>query len=172
MRVLVAYATKTGSTAGIAEAIGEELRKMGLEVDVRPVKEVRDLQPYGAVVLGSAIYMFRWRREARRFGFKHARELRERPVWLFDSGPLDTSADEGKTTPVKKAAKLAQEIGAREHVTFGGRLVPETASAMTKRMMENPEMGRYGDFRNFDRIRGWAKTIGTQLRAAPAAVPR
>ncbi len=171
MRVLVAYATKKGSTAGIAEAIGEELGKMGFEADVRPVREVRDPSPYGAVILGSAIYIFRWRREALRFGRRHSKELRTRPVWLFDSGPLDTSVDEGKTVPVKKAAALAARIAARQHVTFGGRIVPETASDMTKRMMESGKAGRYGDYRNFDRIRAWARSVGTELQnATPAAV--
>ena len=171
MRVLVAYATMHGSTAGIAEAIGDELRKGGFEVDVRRVDEVRDLAAYGAVILGSAIYIFRWRREALRFGRRHARELQGRPVWLFDSGPLDSSADEGKTTPVKKAVALAGKIRAREHVTFGGRLVPEDAGGMAKRMMESGQAGRYGDHRNFDRIRSWARGIGAQLAdASPAQV--
>ncbi len=56
-RVLVAYASERGSTAEIAEAIGERLRRSGIGADVRPAGEVRDLAPYGSVVLGSAVYM-------------------------------------------------------------------------------------------------------------------
>ena len=172
MRVLVPYATKKGSTAGIAEAIGEELRGMGLEADVRPVNEVRDVGPYGAVVLGSAIYLGKWRKEALRFGERHAGELRGRPVWLFDSGPLNASPDEGKNEPVEAAAELARAIGARERVTFGGRLMPEDAGMFMRRLMDSGKAGSYGDFRNFDRIRGWAREIGAELQGAKAIVDR
>ena len=67
MKVLVTYATRLGATAGIAEKIGEVLTQVGLQADVLPVKEVRDLAPYQAVVLGSAVYSFKWRKEAVRF---------------------------------------------------------------------------------------------------------
>ncbi len=169
MRVLVTYATKNGSTAGIAEAIGEELKGMGLKAEVRPVREVRDVRPHGAVVLGSAIYMTHWRREALRFGSRQASELQGRPVWLFESGPLDASADEGKNMPVKAAAELARQIGARDQVTLGGRLVPENAGRFTRRLMESGKSGGYGEFRNFDRVRSWARAIGAELRGTKAS---
>lgn len=154
MRVLVAYATKHGSTAGVAQAIRDELVRMGLEAVVRPVKDVRELSSYGAVVLGSAIYMGRWRREALRFGRRHASELRERPVWLFGSGPRDRSAEEKEIPPVEGAAELASAIHARGHATFGGNW-PYDA-----------KHDRYGDFRDFDRIRAWARTVGAELQKA------
>jgi menaquinone-dependent protoporphyrinogen oxidase len=164
--MLVAYATKSGATAGIAQAIGEELKQTGLEVDVRPVQEVEDARQYGAVILGSAIYVGRWRKEAVRFGSRHADELRGRPVWLFDSGPTDKSADEGKTVPVKAATELARQIGARGHVTFGGKFAPEDVGRLTRRLIDSGGTGVYGDFRNFERIRAWAHAIGAELQAA------
>jgi menaquinone-dependent protoporphyrinogen oxidase len=160
MHVLVAYATKHGSTAGIAQAIGEELQAFGLQVDVLPVREVRDLGAYGAVILGSAIYMGRWRREAIRFGRGHASELNQRPVWLFGSGPRDRSAEEQEIPPVEAAAELASAIHARGHVTFGGNW-PYDA-----------KHDRYGDFRNFERIRLWARTVGADLKGTPLGRPR
>lgn len=170
MLVLVAYATKNGSTAGIAEAIGEELRNVGLQADVRLVEDVRDLTLYEAVVLGSAIYFGRWRREALRFGERHAGELRERPVWLFDSGPLNASPDEGKNEPVKAAEELMRAIGAKERVTFGGRFMPEDAGALTRRLIaaggEGAKALSYGDFRNLDRVRTWARGVGAALQAS------
>lgn len=81
--VLVAYGTKYGSAAQIAEAIGRTLADARLEVDVRRAREVDAIEPYAATVIGSAVYMRRWRRDAARLLRRHRRELAERPVWLF-----------------------------------------------------------------------------------------
>ncbi len=171
MRVLIAYATKNGATAGIAEAIGDELKKLGLEAEVHPATDVRDLASYAAVVLGSAVYFGKWRKEALRFGQRHVAELRQRPVWLFESGPTDQTADEGKAPPAKAATELAREIGAREHVVFGGRFLPENAGPLTRRLVESGDAGAsYGDYRNFDRIRNWARRVGAQLQSTPLVV--
>ncbi len=171
MRVLVTYATKSGGTVGIAQAIGEELGQMGFQADVRNVDEVRDVQGYDAVILGSAVYIGRWRREALRFGSRHAAELRQKRVWLFESGPTDTSADEGKAVPAKAAAELATEIGARQHVVFGGRFGPEQAGRFTRSMIAKSDKNPYGDFRNFDRIRKWARGVGEELQGAKPVAP-
>lgn len=165
MQVLVAYATKSGSTADIARAIGDELGRMGLVPEVRPVDEVGDLRNYDAVILGSAVYIGRWRKEALRFGQRHASELRQRPVWLFESGPTDSSADEGKAVPAKAAAELAKEIGARQHVVFGGKFGPEQVGRFTRSMIAKSDESPYGDFRNFDRIRDWARAVAAELHA-------
>ncbi len=167
MRVLVAYASSHGATAEIAHAIGEELTGMGFETVVQPVTDDTDVRGFDAVILGSGIYAGSWKREAVKFGKRQADELRNRPVWLFDSGPIDTSADEGKTTPVKDAVKLRERIGARHHVTFGGQFGPEDVGDFTRRMMGARDKSLYGDFRNFDRIRRWARTVGGEIQALP-----
>jgi len=107
-RVLIAYGSKRGSTGEIAKAIGWTFEELGVEVDVRPAAEVEDVVPYEAVVLGGAVYMNRWHRDARRFGRRFAGALRERPVWLFSSGPLDLTAEERNVPPVPFVAKLAE----------------------------------------------------------------
>jgi menaquinone-dependent protoporphyrinogen IX oxidase len=88
MPVLVAHATKHGSTRGIAERIAERLCAAGLTAEALPVAGVRDFRGYDAVVLGSAIYMFHWLGEARSFARRHRADLAARPLWLFSSGPL------------------------------------------------------------------------------------
>jgi menaquinone-dependent protoporphyrinogen oxidase len=53
-QIVIAYASRAGSTAGVAEAIGETMAASGAQVVVRPMTEVEDLAPYRAVVAGSA----------------------------------------------------------------------------------------------------------------------
>ena len=87
VKVLVAYATKYGATADIAEKIGQVLRQAGLQTDVLPTDSVSDLTLYKAVVLGSAVYAGQWRKEAVMFLEVNEKTMAERPVWLFSSGP-------------------------------------------------------------------------------------
>ncbi|HKZ64059.1 MAG TPA: flavodoxin domain-containing protein [Thermoplasmata archaeon] len=167
-KVLVAYATRNGSTAGIAGALGDELRTMELDVDVRPVREVPDVRPYGAVILGSAIYWLHWRKEALRFGRRHAEDLRGRAVWLFGSGPLDRSAERKDIPAVRGAARLAALLRARGHVTFGGRLAEDGNGMMAAMARGNVKQGNETDFRNFEQIRNWARRIGVEIKGLPA----
>jgi menaquinone-dependent protoporphyrinogen oxidase len=86
-QVLAVYATRYGATAEIAEEIGQVLRQAGLRTDVLPVGGISDLTPYKAVVLGSAVYIGQWRKEAVKFLQAHEKMLAERQVRLFSSGP-------------------------------------------------------------------------------------
>jgi menaquinone-dependent protoporphyrinogen oxidase len=164
--VLVTYGTRNGSTASIAEIIGSTLRSDGLDADVRSADHVRSVSGYDAVILGGALYTGRWHRHARRFARRHGKALRSRLVWLFSSGPLDTSADAKDIPPVAQAAAAASYLNAREHVTFGGRLTENAKGFVARAMVRG---GRGGDFRNSDRIRAWASSIATRLREHPIA---
>jgi Flavodoxin domain len=88
----------------------------------------RDVSSYPAVIICGAPYASRWHRYARRFTKRYRRQLRHRPAYLFSSGPLDNSALERDIPPVKGAAALMKQVGARGHATFGGRLLPEPPS--------------------------------------------
>ena len=90
MTILVAYASKHGSTQGIAERIAEKLRQLGKEAEARPVEEVSDPGSYEAFVIGSAIYYGSWLKEATEWVHHHQAVLAQHPVWLFSSGPLGT----------------------------------------------------------------------------------
>src|SRR3989304_1421138 len=107
MSVLVAYASKHGSTELIADAIGDALRRAGHDVDVRPVSDVRDLARYGAAVVGSALYIGRWQGEALRFLRRQEASLAGMPVWFFSSGPLDDSAETAQLPAPKAVAEIA-----------------------------------------------------------------
>jgi menaquinone-dependent protoporphyrinogen oxidase len=162
-RILVAYASKHGSTAEIAERIGERLRDAGHDVDVRPAGSIGDLEPYDAVVLGSAVYMARWNRDARRLLTRRSKQLAERDVWLFSSGPVgeETDGAERWTTP-KLVTKMLPRIGAHEHVVFGGRVPTDPRNFVERAMLKNtpPELQ---DRRDWQEIDNWGKWIGETL---------
>ena len=156
--MLVASGSKFGATAEIAEAIGKTLRVAGLEVDVTRARDVRSLEPYRAVVVGSAVYMARWRRDAGRL--LHRRELSQRDVWPFSSGPVgegrgDANEQAERWTQPKRVQRLAADIGAHEHVVFGGR-VSEDAGGFIRRSMARNSPPELRDRRDWSAIEAWA----------------
>jgi menaquinone-dependent protoporphyrinogen oxidase len=165
--VLVAYASKRGSTAEIAEAITEALRQSGLSVDCIEAGKVSSVASYDAVVLGSAVYIKRWRGDAKHFLRKHDKELSQRPFWVFSSGPVGEPKGEIDSSWLEPPKTIEQvvRLGAREHVVFGGRLPGTPRGPMEHAMLKNtpPE---YRDRRDWDEIRAWAASIASELGAA------
>jgi menaquinone-dependent protoporphyrinogen oxidase len=159
-RVLVAYGSKRGGTREIASTIVETMLNEGIDAELADAADVRSLDGYDAVVIGGALYMNRWHRAARKLLTRHADELRMRPVWLFSSGPLDNSPNERPLPPTGQVAALMAQIGARDHVVFGGRLTPDAtgfpARAMAKTMA--------GDWREWHKIRAWGKDVAQVIR--------
>ncbi|MEU6912808.1 flavodoxin domain-containing protein [Streptomyces olindensis] len=160
-KVLVAYGSTNGSTAGIAEHIGTVLAEDGLAVDVQPAADVTDLTAYGAVVLGGALYAGRWQRDARRFARRHREALAERPVWLFSSGPLDPSASERDIPPAPRVRRVADRVDARGHTTFGGRLEGDVKGRIARMIVNS---GKGGDYLDFGQIGDWAAGVARDLR--------
>jgi menaquinone-dependent protoporphyrinogen oxidase len=85
--VLVAYATRSGSTREFAEAIAAALREYNLAVDIQLMKSVASLAGYRAVVLGAPLILNRWHKDARRFLSRHQAALEQRPTAVFALGP-------------------------------------------------------------------------------------
>src|SRR4029078_7973502 len=105
------------STARIAGAVADVLRKAGLTVEVLPARAVTSVAPYDAVGVGGPLYAGRWHKDARRFVRRHRRALAERPVWFFSSGPLDASASERDIPPVRGVRRAMIRLEVRDHVT-------------------------------------------------------
>jgi menaquinone-dependent protoporphyrinogen oxidase len=164
---VLAYGTKHGATREIADAIAKTLRAAGLEVDLQRARRVRSVKPYRAVVLGSAVYAGRWRRDASRLLRRSG--LRERDVWLFSSGPVGESKSDPeqfeRMTKPPRVQRIAADIGAREHVVFGG-MVAEDAGFIRKKMARRipPELR---DLRDWDAIETWANAIAATLTERP-----
>lgn len=168
MKILVAVASKHGSTREIAQAIAGELRAAQLDVDLREASEVSDINGYDAVVLGSAIYMGSWLSDARHFADQFQAALTTLPVWLFSSGPL--GADEPQ--PEQDLNKLAAPLGpveVRDHQVFVGKLDPAELG-MGERLITKMVHAPAGDFRDWEEIRAWAHQIAAGLRAEQIAI--
>jgi menaquinone-dependent protoporphyrinogen oxidase len=169
-KVLVTYATKYGATAEIADKIGEVLREAGLSTDVLPVKEVEDLTPYTAVILGSAVYIGRWRKEAVKFMEKNEGALAERDVWIFSSGPTDEGDPEelvkGWTLP-EKLEPVAGRIQPHDIAVFHGELDPEKMNFIERTMIKNIKVPT-GDYRDWEMIGNWATAVAETLNETSA----
>src|SRR3954447_10720973 len=149
MNVLVAFASTHGSTAEIAEAIADELRQSGLRADCVEAGKVTSLEPYDAIVLGSAVYMKRWRGDARRFLSKHAGALAQRPFWVFSSGPTGPPSDDAPAwLEPGRTMQRVERLGARDHVVFGGR-VPTDPHGPAARAMAKGTPAEYRDRRDW-----------------------
>ena len=166
VQVLVAYATKYGATAEIAEKIGQVLGEAGLRADVLPADRVSDLTPYQAVVLGSAVYIGQWRKEAVKFLKANETVLAEKPVWLFSSGPT------GEGDPVElvqgwrfpgKLQPIADRVRPRDVAIFHGAVDVGKLNLIEKWMLKNVK-APIGDFRDWDAITSWATAIADALK--------
>jgi len=171
MNVAVVYASKYGSTEGIAEFIAERLRKQGLEAEALSVDSRPDPGQYDAVVLGSAVYLGRWMKEAAAFAEQNRAALASRPVWLFSSGPLalkeGATVDDPDVVPTDIAA-LRDTIHPRDHRVFFGALDPAKLGWGIRAMRTLPASRAVlpeGDFRNWEEIGVWADGIAAALRA-------
>lgn len=165
-QVLVAYGTKHGATAEIAEKIGEVLRQAGLRADVKAAGVAGDLIPYGAVVLGSGVYVGQWRKEAAAFLRANEGALAARPVWLFSSGPTGTGDPvelmEGWRFP-KGLQPVADGIKPRDIAAFHGAIDPAKLGLIDKWMIKMVK-APVGDFRDWDAISAWATSIAEALK--------
>jgi menaquinone-dependent protoporphyrinogen oxidase len=159
--ILLAYATRFGSTEEVAKRVGAELRIAGFEVDIRPIKEVKGLDGYDAVVLGAAIYNARWHPEAHRFLSKHKEALERRRVAIFALGPLSTSEEamqrsrrqldkELEKYPWLKSVSVEVFIGKIDRTKMG--LIDRLTSPASS------------DHMDWEAIRGWAEALPGRLK--------
>lgn len=169
-RVLVTYATKHGATGEIAEKIGDVLREAGLPTDVAPTYQVVEVMPYAAVVLGSAVYIGRWRKQAAKFLRDHEDELIAKQVWLFSTGPTGTGDPEelleGWRFP-ENLQPLADHIQPNDIAVFHGVLNPDDLNFLEKWMIKNVK-APVGDYRDWDAISAWALGIANELQGEGA----
>ncbi len=167
-KILLAYASRFGSTQEVAETIAATLRGTGLEVEVQPMREVGGLANPDAIVLGAAIYNARWHADAHQFLSQHGDGLRRLPVAIFTLGPLSTSAPAMRNSRQQLDNELSKYPWLKPIAVeiFAGKYDPS-----------QPGLGFFDrfvaarDLRDWDAIRAWASALSVQLRREDAFQP-
>jgi menaquinone-dependent protoporphyrinogen oxidase len=144
----------------IAQAIGDLLAERGIDTMTVPVEEAADPRDYDAIVLGSAVYAGHWLDSAKRFVETNAEGLTTRPVWLFSSGPIGEPAKPDED-PVD-AASVIEATSARDHRVFAGKL-DRARLGFAEKAIVLALRAPFGDFRDWQDIRGWAVAIAGEL---------
>jgi menaquinone-dependent protoporphyrinogen oxidase len=166
--VLLAYATRFGSTQEVAETVAASLREAGLEVDLQLMSQVESLDQYEAVVLGAAIYNTKWHAEAHQFVARHQAALTQRPVAIFTLGPLSSSESAMQNSRRQLDKELAKYRWLKPVAVqvFAGKYDPK-----------KPGMGFFErllparDYRDWKAIRAWANALPAQLEHAEMLQP-
>ena len=170
-RVLIAVASRHGSTREIAVALGQAIqesdagRAAGITAVVVPVERQPDAGRFDAVVVGSAVYAGRWLGSGRDYVTAQAAALRTRPVWMFSSGPI--GAPPYPSDEAYDVAPLTALVGARAHRTFPGRLETRLLH-FGERAMVTAMRAPLGDFRDWSAVAGWGEDIARALADEPA----
>lgn len=163
--ILVAYASKYSATKEIAEKIGQVLNASGLVTDVESVEQVRDIKPYTAFVVGSAVYAGQWLSEAVAFLRAHESLLAQRPTWFFSTGPTG----EGDPVELMKCWRfpegqkaLAERIQPRDMMFFHGNIAINKLNFAEKLIVKGVK-APIGDFRDWSAVTAWAISIAEGL---------
>ncbi len=176
-KILVTYATMAGSTAEVAQAVGEELTQRGLEVDVKPIKAVANLAGYDGVVAGGPMIMG-WHREALGFLKRHRTTLQHLPLAVFvmamsltrtedmSMGDLSVMVDENLPKPPKIAGKLSFK---ESYARLPRYLQPIISAARPAKPMS---IGVFGGRMEYGRLKWWAVLFAMLIIQAPAGDKR
>jgi menaquinone-dependent protoporphyrinogen oxidase len=163
-RVLIASASKYGATTGIAERISEVIQNY-CPVTLSAVEDAPDPSGFQYIVLGSAVYIGKWRKEAERYLIDYSDKLSERMVWFFSSGPTGTG------DPVKimkdwtfpqNLKSTAARIKPEDIVFFHGALDLQKCTLLEKILIRSIK-APIGDFRDWKTIETWAHRIGQSI---------
>lgn len=160
-RILVGYATRTGSTTGVAEAIGKTLAERGFAVDVKPMRERPSIDGYDAVVLGSAVNGGQWLPEAMSYVQANAAALARVPVAAFCVHSMNGGADEKQTTRRLAYLDRLREIvrPAAEGFFLGQGPDPKDTSLIARWAFKAFGGSGEGDMRDWDKIAAWARDL-------------
>jgi menaquinone-dependent protoporphyrinogen oxidase len=172
-RILVAYATMAGSTAEVAQVVGEEITKNGLQVEVLPISEVKDLAAYDGVVVGGPMIMG-WHRSASGFLKKHRSAFQHIPLAVFvmamsltqtsekGVGDVPLTVDENLPKPPSKEGSLTFK---ERYARLSNYLRPILSAV---RPAKPVSIGVFGGRLEYGRLKWWAVLFAMLIIQAPA----
>jgi menaquinone-dependent protoporphyrinogen oxidase len=166
--ILLAYATRYGSTQEVAETIAATIRKAGHDVDIQPMREVKLIDNYDAIVLGAAIYNAHWHPDAHQFLLQQQEILKQRPVVIFALGPLSASDAARRNSRRQLDSELARYPWLKPVAleVFAGKYDPS-----------KPGLGFFErllparDHRNWNAISAWANALPAKLQQDEVLLP-
>jgi menaquinone-dependent protoporphyrinogen oxidase len=162
-RILVAYASRSGSTAEIAQAVGKELTAAGYAADVAEMNSVASLSGYSGIVIGAPLYMGGLVKDAGKFVGRHKAALATLPVAAFAVGISPKNTDAGAVSQAASALLAAiVPVQPVASVVFAGRLDPSKLSFIQRKLTELVK-SPVGDFRDWDIIAAWARTLPQKM---------
>jgi len=167
--ILVAYATRAGSTKEVAEQVAATLSENGIKNELKPAKEVRSLAGYQAVVLGAPLYMFHWQRDALNFLSRHKADLAEKPLAIFALGPFHDDEKEIQSARQQLDKDLLSYAWLQpvDIQIFAGKFDPAKLAFPFNLLMVFPgnPMKKMppSDERNWPQIKAWAAGLPDQL---------
>ena len=166
--ILLAFASRFGSTQEVAETIASTLSEAGLEVDIQPMQEVKSLDRYDAVLLGAAIYNAKWNAEAHQFVMQHQDALTRLPVAIFTLGPLSASDAAKRNSRRQLDIELAKYPWLKPVAVeiFAGKYDPSKPGL---NFFEKFLPAR--DYRDWDAIRAWANELSAQMQLIEVLQP-
>jgi menaquinone-dependent protoporphyrinogen oxidase len=164
-KILITYATMSGSTQEIAEFVANELTQLGQALELRPCREVNDLKAFSGIVIGAPLYMFHLHKDAQRFLQRHQKSLTDLPIAVFAGGPYGPNAAQDALEVHKNLGEELAKFTWLKPVSVqlvGGRFDPARLR-FPYNLIPALKQAPASDARNWEEIRTWVYSLPTLL---------
>lgn len=171
--VLIAYCTRSGSTAEVAQAMGETMKTAGVIAEVKPMAEVQSIAPGTHLMLGTALYIGHFPKDFHLFVARFQKELEAVRPWIFVLGPTEKDRKHFAAAEEQARKELAKHpwLRAADVRVLGGKFDPTHLNlpfpmSLLMKLPANP-MKKLppSDIRDWDWIHRWTEAIAEELKA-------